>query len=95
MLQVHKENIDKVPNAIPGRYDIEVEIYGMEGIPEKDLLAHAAKTSQKGRQTKREWSKSLQVQLICSLWSILKMNEFFSTEIVRQIYQLLSGLAVI
>ncbi|PIO14189.1 hypothetical protein AB205_0132950, partial [Aquarana catesbeiana] len=34
---VHKETIDAVPNAIPGRTDIELEIYGMEGIPEKDM----------------------------------------------------------
>lgn len=37
LLQVHKETIDAVPNAIPGRTDIELEIYGMEGIPEKDM----------------------------------------------------------
>lgn len=36
-VQVHKETIDAVPNAIPGRTDIELEIYGMEGIPEKDM----------------------------------------------------------
>ncbi|KAF3846462.1 hypothetical protein F7725_003540, partial [Dissostichus mawsoni] len=29
-MQVHKETIDGVPNAIPGRTDIELEIYGME-----------------------------------------------------------------
>lgn len=29
-----------VPNAIPGRDSIEVEIFGMEGIPEEDRLAH-------------------------------------------------------
>ena len=29
-----------VPNAIAGRDNIEVEIYGMEGIPEADKLAH-------------------------------------------------------
>lgn len=34
---MHKETIDGVPNAIPGRTDIELEIYGMEGIPEKDM----------------------------------------------------------
>lgn len=34
---MHKETIDAVPNAIPGRTDIELEIYGMEGIPEKDM----------------------------------------------------------
>ena len=40
VLQVHKETVSTVPNAIPGRDSIEVEIYGMEGIPEEDRLAH-------------------------------------------------------
>ena len=37
---MHKETIDKVPNSLPNRSDIEIEIYGMEGIPEDDLLEH-------------------------------------------------------
>ncbi|XP_002165881.1 BUB3-interacting and GLEBS motif-containing protein ZNF207 isoform X1 [Hydra vulgaris] len=36
-MQVHKEPITSIPNSVTGRGDIEVEIYGMEGIPEKDL----------------------------------------------------------
>uniref|UniRef100_A0A2I3HAR8 C2H2-type domain-containing protein n=1 Tax=Nomascus leucogenys TaxID=61853 RepID=A0A2I3HAR8_NOMLE len=36
-MQVHKEIIDAVLNATPGITDIELEIYGMEGIPEKDM----------------------------------------------------------
>ncbi|KAK4323388.1 hypothetical protein Pmani_005907 [Petrolisthes manimaculis] len=39
-MQVHKETIDKVPNALPNRNNIEIEIYGMEGIPEDDLKEH-------------------------------------------------------
>ncbi|CAH1272940.1 ZNF207 [Branchiostoma lanceolatum] len=39
-VQVHKETVDAVPNSLPGRADIELEIYGMEGIPEKDLKEH-------------------------------------------------------
>lgn len=38
--QVHKEPIDKVPNALSNRSNIEIEIYGMEGIPEEDLKEH-------------------------------------------------------
>ncbi|UJR33629.1 hypothetical protein I4U23_021064 [Adineta vaga] len=38
--QVHNERIDKVPNAIKGRESIEIEIHGMEGIPEADLRTH-------------------------------------------------------
>jgi len=39
-MQVHKEVIDKVPNSLPNRSDIEVEIYGMEGIPALDIKEH-------------------------------------------------------
>ena len=38
--QVHKEIINSVPNALPSRDNIEIEIYGMEGIPEEDKRAH-------------------------------------------------------
>jgi len=39
---VHKETIDKIPNALPHRNNIEIEIYGMEGIPDSDLKEHEA-----------------------------------------------------
>lgn len=39
-MQVHKEQIDKVPNSLPNRSNIEIEIYGMEGIPAQDLKDH-------------------------------------------------------
>lgn len=39
-MQVHKEQIDKVPNSLPNRSNIEIEIYGMEGIPQEDLKNH-------------------------------------------------------
>ncbi|KAH7731092.1 zinc finger protein [Aphelenchoides avenae] len=35
-MQVHKETIDKIPAAIPGRDSVEIEVYGMEGIPPED-----------------------------------------------------------
>lgn len=38
--QVHKEAIDKVPNSLPNRSNIEIEIYGMEGIPSEDVKEH-------------------------------------------------------
>ncbi|KAL3629941.1 hypothetical protein CASFOL_026253 [Castilleja foliolosa] len=38
VLQVHKEQVAKVPNAKPGRESTEIEIYGMQGIP-PDVLA--------------------------------------------------------
>ncbi|XP_061839710.1 BUB3-interacting and GLEBS motif-containing protein ZNF207b isoform X4 [Nerophis lumbriciformis] len=48
-MQVHKETIDSVPNAIPGRIDIELEIYGMEGIPEKDMQERRRTLEQKSQ----------------------------------------------
>ena len=41
--QVHKEPLEKIPNAIPARNDTQVEIYGVEGIPEDDLRLHQMK----------------------------------------------------
>ncbi|KAJ7340233.1 hypothetical protein OS493_002965 [Desmophyllum pertusum] len=36
-MQVHKETISTIPNSVPNRGDPEIEIYGMEGIPDKDM----------------------------------------------------------
>ncbi|KAG7392275.1 hypothetical protein PHYPSEUDO_001379 [Phytophthora pseudosyringae] len=34
--QVHKEALKSIPNAKPGKESVEVEIYGMEGVPGPD-----------------------------------------------------------
>ncbi|VDP32403.1 unnamed protein product [Soboliphyme baturini] len=39
-MQVHKESIERIPNSIPARGSTEIEIYGMEGVPEEDLKYH-------------------------------------------------------
>ena len=54
-MQVHKEHVDKVPNAIKGRDSIELEIYGMENVPEKDLIEHE---KQKSSQTSNDFYDS-------------------------------------
>ena len=41
--QVHKENLEKVDNAMPGREGFEVTVYGMIGMPEV-LLEHHRQT---------------------------------------------------
>ncbi|KAL3878061.1 hypothetical protein ACJMK2_035706 [Sinanodonta woodiana] len=46
-MQVHKDKVDKVPNALPGRNNTEIEIYGMEGIPEQDLKEHEKQKANK------------------------------------------------
>lgn len=38
--QVHKENLEYVENALPNRQGLEVEIFGMEGIPQEVLESH-------------------------------------------------------
>ena len=40
--------MDKVPNALPGRNNVEIEIYGMEGIPEEDQKEHERQKMGKG-----------------------------------------------
>ena len=49
-LQVHKEALRKVPNAREGRDSIDVQVYGMEGVPD-DLLVAGTKRQ---RMTKGE-----------------------------------------
>src|SRR5271168_783798 len=40
MNQVHKETLTSVENALGNRSSLDVEIFGMEGIPEDVLQAH-------------------------------------------------------
>ncbi|VDP20765.1 unnamed protein product [Echinostoma caproni] len=39
-VQVHKEKLDKIPNALPNRTSTVIDIYGMVGVPEVDLIEH-------------------------------------------------------
>eukprot|EP01041_Mallomonas_annulata_P010665 gene10665-22258_t len=43
VIQVHKETIKSIPNAMPERESVDFEIYGMEGIPEEFLSDSAKK----------------------------------------------------
>ncbi len=63
LFKVHKETIDGVPNAIPGRIDIELEIYGMEGIPDKDMEERRRVLEQKtqGRTFKFPFTRGVTV----------------------------------
>lgn len=47
-MQVHKETIDKVPNALPNKNSVDIEIYGMEGIPEEDIREHERQRQDRG-----------------------------------------------
>ncbi|XP_057310799.1 BUB3-interacting and GLEBS motif-containing protein ZNF207-like [Hydractinia symbiolongicarpus] len=65
-MQVHKEPITMIPNSVTGRGDIEIEIYGMEGIPEKDIEEKRKQMKSKARddsdsdddETERKKSKN-------------------------------------
>ena len=39
-VQVHKEKLDKIPEALPNRNSVDIDIYGMQGIPEEDQREH-------------------------------------------------------
>ena len=55
---MHKETIDKVPNSQPSRGNIEIEIYGMEGIPEADLKAHESSRQEEDDEPAAKFSKA-------------------------------------
>lgn len=40
MNQVHKESLEHVENALPNRQGLDVEIFGMEGLPEEVRKQH-------------------------------------------------------
>lgn len=40
MSQVHKESLSQVDNALPNRSSLDIEIFGMEGVPEDVLQVH-------------------------------------------------------
>ena len=48
--QVHKETLHKVPNAREGRDSIDVQVYGMEGVPDELIVAG----TKRQRMTKSE-----------------------------------------
>ena len=40
MSQVHKESLSAVDNALPNRSSLDIEIFGMEGVPDDIIQAH-------------------------------------------------------
>jgi len=40
MTQVHKETLDSIENALPNRSNLDVEIFGMEGVPGDVVTSH-------------------------------------------------------
>lgn len=54
MSQVHKEQLTEIENALPNRAGIDVEIFGMEGIPEDVLQAHHQRVAAQFHQAEVE-----------------------------------------
>ncbi|KAL2211463.1 hypothetical protein CC79DRAFT_1363760 [Sarocladium strictum] len=54
MNQVHKEALEHVENALPNRQGLEVEIFGMEGIPEDILEQHRNRIIQNFYQARED-----------------------------------------
>lgn len=44
--QVHKEQLQAVENSLPNRSDINIEIFGMEGIPDDVMQAHVTRVTE-------------------------------------------------
>lgn len=54
MNQVHKETLQQVENALPARRGLDVEIFGMEGIPQDILDQHRNRIIQNFYQNQEE-----------------------------------------
>ncbi len=54
MTQVHKETLAVIENALPNRSGLEVEIFGMEGIPEDIVQTHNQRVVQSFAQAEAE-----------------------------------------
>ncbi|KAI2739939.1 hypothetical protein DTO012A8_9972 [Penicillium roqueforti] len=48
--QVHKEQLTQVQNALPNRMGVDIEIFGMEGIPADVLKAHQQRVASQFQQ---------------------------------------------
>ncbi|OKL59436.1 hypothetical protein UA08_05429 [Talaromyces atroroseus] len=54
MSQVHKEQLSEVDNALPNRTSLDIEIFGMEGVPEDIVQAHNQRVLTQFQQAEAE-----------------------------------------
>ena len=54
MSQVHKEQLTAVDNALSNRSGLEVEIFGMEGVPEDVIQSHNQRVIAQFQQSEAE-----------------------------------------
>ena len=54
MTQVHKETLTIIENALPNRSGLDIEIFGMEGIPDEVAQSHNQRVLQQFAQAEAE-----------------------------------------
>lgn len=54
MSQVHKEQLSAVDNALPNRSSLDLEIFGMEGVPEDIIQSHNQRVATQFQQAEVE-----------------------------------------
>lgn len=54
MTQVHKETLDAIENALPNRSNLDVEIFGMEGVPQDVINTHNQRVLSQFHQAEAE-----------------------------------------
>ena len=54
MTQVHKETLDSIENALPNRSNLDVEIFGMEGVPADIIQTHNQRVLSQFHQAEAE-----------------------------------------
>ena len=54
MTQVHKETLDTIENALPNRSNLDVEIFGMEGVPADVVSSHNQRVLSQFHQAEAE-----------------------------------------
>jgi len=54
MTQVHKETLDSIENALPNRSNLDVEIFGMEGVPADIVQSHNQRVLSQFHQAEAE-----------------------------------------
>lgn len=58
MTQVHKEELTAVENALPNRLGLDVEIFGLEGVPAEALQQHNQRIIQQYYENEAERRKA-------------------------------------
>ena len=63
-----------MPNSQPSRGNIEIEIYGMEGIPEADLKAHESSRGQVGGRGR------------CDCWTQIILAAYYGNKLIWDLF---------